>query len=124
MLFSYSVKPTFTVENEKAIVDRTSRQLRQVRLAMTPFLRLFSTLLFALATLLAGAAPAHAQLKDVPKLTARVTDQAGMLDATQRQRLEAVLADYEARTVWSLIKDSRVILSMMSLWDWIVIISI
>jgi uncharacterized protein len=34
----------------------------------------------------------------VPKLTTRVTDQAGMLDATQRQRLEAVLADYEAKT--------------------------
>jgi len=65
---------------------------------MTAFLRLFSTLLFALATLLACAAPAHAQFKEVPKLTTRVTDQAGMLDATQRQRLEAVLADYEAKT--------------------------
>ncbi|MEW7850845.1 TPM domain-containing protein [Massilia aurea] len=65
---------------------------------MTAFLRLFSTLLLALTTLFVGAAPAFAQLKEVPKLTTRVTDQAGMLEATQRQRLEAVLADYETRT--------------------------
>ena len=50
----------------------------------------------ALAFVLAG--PAQAQLKPVPTLAARVTDEAGMLDATQRQRLEAVLADYEAKT--------------------------
>jgi uncharacterized protein len=65
---------------------------------MTPFLRFFSTLLLALATLFAGVAPAHAQLKEVPELKARVTDQVGMLDAAQRDRLEAVLADYEAKT--------------------------
>ena len=50
----------------------------------------------ALALLFAGQA--QAQLKDVPPLQARVTDQAGMLTAEQRQRLDAVLADYEART--------------------------
>jgi uncharacterized protein len=50
----------------------------------------------ALALCLAGTA--QAQFKPVPALAARVTDQAGMLDASQRQRLEAVLADYEART--------------------------
>ena len=49
-----------------------------------------------LASLLVG--PAQAQLKAVPALTARVTDQAGMLDATQRQRLEAVLAEHEAKS--------------------------
>lgn len=65
---------------------------------MTPFLRFFSTLLLALATLFAGVVPAHAQLKEVPELKARVTDQVGMLDAAQRDRLEAVLADYEAKT--------------------------
>lgn len=65
---------------------------------MAAILRLFSTLLLVLATVVVGAAPASAQLKEVPKLTTRVTDQAGMLDATQRQRLEAVLADYEAKT--------------------------
>ncbi|WP_137175048.1 YgcG family protein [Massilia sp. HP4] len=50
-----------------------------------------------LLALVAGA-PAFAQLQPVPKLATRVTDQAGMLDAAQRQRLEAVLADYEAKT--------------------------
>lgn len=50
-----------------------------------------------LLALIAGA-PAFAQLQEVPKLATRVTDQAGMLDAAQRQRLEAVLADYEAKT--------------------------
>ncbi|MBQ5948322.1 YgcG family protein [Massilia sp. ST3] len=52
----------------------------------------------ALTMMLALAGPAFAQLKEVPPLGARVTDQAGMLDATQRQRLEAVLAEYETRT--------------------------
>jgi uncharacterized protein len=52
--------------------------------------------LLALAFALAG--PAQAQLKPVPTLTARVTDEAGMLDATQRQRLEAVLAEHEAKS--------------------------
>jgi uncharacterized protein len=53
-------------------------------------------LLLLLAFTLAG--PAQAQLKEVPALTSRVTDQAGMLDATQKQRLEAVLAEHEARS--------------------------
>jgi uncharacterized protein len=51
---------------------------------------------FALALALAG--PAHAQLKAVPPLTGHVNDEAGMLDASQRERLEAKLADYEAQT--------------------------
>jgi uncharacterized protein len=58
---------------------------------------LFRTLwLLVLAFTLTG--PAQAQLKEVPALTARVTDQAGMLDATQKQRLEAVLAEHEAKS--------------------------
>lgn len=58
---------------------------------------LFRTLwLLVLAFTLSG--PAQAQLKEVPALTARVTDQAGMLDATQKQRLEAVLAEHEAKS--------------------------
>jgi uncharacterized protein len=44
------------------------------------------------------AGPAQAQFKAVPKLTAHVTDEAGMLDATQRQRLEAILVEQEAKT--------------------------
>ncbi|WP_296946962.1 YgcG family protein [uncultured Massilia sp.] len=54
----------------------------------------------ALAALLAGQAHAQAQsgFKEVPALQARVTDQAGMLTPDQRQRLEGVLADYEAQT--------------------------
>ena len=57
-------------------------------------LRTLWLLVFAFA--LAG--PAQAQLKPVPALTARVTDQAGMLDASQRQRLEAVLAEHETKS--------------------------
>jgi uncharacterized protein len=53
-------------------------------------------LLLLLAFTLAG--PAQAQLKEVPALSSRVTDQAGMLDATQQQRLEAVLAEHEAKS--------------------------
>ena len=52
--------------------------------------------LFLLACALAG--PAQAQLKEVPPLAGHVTDEAGMLDADQHQRLEAVLTDYEAKT--------------------------
>jgi uncharacterized protein len=55
-----------------------------------------------LALLFACAMPALAQVqtpfKPVPALEARVTDQVGMLTAEQRQRLEAVLADYEKQT--------------------------
>lgn len=61
---------------------------------MTAFARFVGILLLAWMT----AAPALAQLQPVPKLATRVTDQAAMLDAAQRQRLEAVLADYEAKT--------------------------
>jgi uncharacterized protein len=49
-----------------------------------------------LALMLAGQA--QAQLKPVPPLTGRVVDEAGMLDASQRERLTLVLADYEAKT--------------------------
>ncbi|MGH8852662.1 MAG: TPM domain-containing protein [Telluria sp.] len=58
------------------------------------FLRSLTALLLALVL----AAPAFAQLKPVPALSGRVVDEAGMLDASQRERLTAVLADYEART--------------------------
>jgi uncharacterized protein len=61
---------------------------------MTALLRLLWAC--TLACLFAG--PAQAQLKPVPQLTARVLDEAGMLTAEQRQRLENVLADYETRT--------------------------
>ena len=54
--------------------------------------------LWALVLALSLASPAFAQLKEVPPLTGRVIDQAGMLQADQRQRLETVLADYEAKT--------------------------
>ena len=50
------------------------------------------------ALLCAMALPASAQLMAVPPLAARVTDQAAMLDDKQKASLEAVLADYEART--------------------------
>jgi len=55
---------------------------------------------FMLACLLAAGipTPAQAQLKEVPPLAGHVTDEAGMLDADQHQRLEAVLTDYEAKT--------------------------
>jgi uncharacterized protein len=61
---------------------------------MNPLLRLFWS--FVLALLFAGQA--QAQLKPVPPLAARVTDEAGMLTSEQRQNLERVLADYETRT--------------------------
>ena len=63
----------------------------------TPLRFLFAAL-FATLLAVATAMPAFAQLKEVPALTTRVTDQAGMLDASQRQRLEAVLAEYEQKT--------------------------
>lgn len=61
---------------------------------MAALARLCCILLLALS----AGAPAFAQLQAVPALTARVTDQAGMLDPAQRQRLESVLADYEQKT--------------------------
>jgi uncharacterized protein len=57
-------------------------------------LRLLSILVLGWA--LAGLA--YAQLVPVPPLTGHLIDQAGMLDAAQRARLEAVLTDYEAKT--------------------------
>ena len=48
--------------------------------------------------LLLAMAGARAQFVAVPPLQARVTDQAGMLDEGQRGKLEAQLADYEAKT--------------------------
>ncbi len=56
--------------------------------------------LFVLAAMLAAVVPtsARAQLKEVPPLAGHVTDEAGMLDADQHGRLEAVLTDYEAKT--------------------------
>lgn len=47
---------------------------------------------------MAGLAGAVMAQQPVPKLTALVTDQAGMLDADQRQKLDAVLTDYQTRT--------------------------
>ena len=58
---------------------------------------LWATVL-ALALVLAGASAAQAQLAAVPKLTGHVSDQAGMLGPGQRDKLEAVLTDYEAKT--------------------------
>ena len=58
-------------------------------------LRILGTITLVLA--FAGAAPAQ-DLVPVPPLAARVTDQAGMLDASQRSSLEQVLAEYEAKT--------------------------
>ncbi|MBG6220362.1 MULTISPECIES: TPM domain-containing protein [unclassified Janthinobacterium] len=53
----------------------------------------------ATALLLCTSLPASAQgLQPVPPLAARVTDNAGMLDAKQKAALEGVLADYEAKT--------------------------
>jgi uncharacterized protein len=49
-------------------------------------------------SLLLVALPVWAQLQPVPALTGHLVDAAGMLDASQRTRLEATLADYEAKT--------------------------
>ncbi|MDQ1834314.1 TPM domain-containing protein [Massilia scottii] len=61
-----------------------------------PWLRFLSTLVLALGLGLAGAA--HAQLVPVPTLSSHVTDQAGMLSAEQRAKLETVLTEYESKT--------------------------
>ena len=56
-------------------------------------------LLWAWMLTLLLASQAHAQqFKPVPALRARVTDEIGMLTPDQRQKLEGVLADYEAKT--------------------------
>jgi uncharacterized protein len=54
--------------------------------------------LWSLVLALCLAGSAQAQFQPVPALAGHVNDQAGMLDASQRQKLEAVLADYEAKT--------------------------
>ena len=51
-----------------------------------------------LALALACSGAAQAQLAAVPKLTGHVIDQAGMLAPGQRDKLEAVLTDYQAKT--------------------------
>lgn len=61
-------------------------------------LRPLWALLLACMLAVGWADAAFAQLKPVPPLSGRVVDEAGMLDAGQRERLSAVLADYEART--------------------------
>lgn len=55
-------------------------------------------ILWALALAFFLSVPAHAQLQTVPALTGHLVDGAGMLDASQQARLEAVLAEYEAKT--------------------------
>ncbi|MES2759072.1 MAG: TPM domain-containing protein [Pseudomonadota bacterium] len=52
----------------------------------------------AVLALMLCAGAAHAQLAAVPALTGHVTDQAGMLGPGERDKLEAVLTDYEAKT--------------------------
>lgn len=61
-------------------------------------LRSFWLCLLAMTLAVLAPTPARAQLKEVPPLAGHVTDEAGMLDADQHQRLEAVLTDYEAKT--------------------------
>ncbi len=55
--------------------------------------RFLLALLFALLT-----GVVQAQLAPVPPLTSHLTDQAHLLDAQQHGQLEALLADYEAKT--------------------------
>jgi uncharacterized protein len=59
-------------------------------------LRFLWAAVLALSLLCGGAA--HAQLAAVPALTGHVTDQAGMLGPGERDKLEAVLTDYETKT--------------------------
>ena len=61
-------------------------------------LQLLWAALLVLVLALACAGAAQAQLAALPKLTGHVLDQAGMLGPGQRDKLEAVLADYEAKT--------------------------
>ena len=62
-----------------------------------PWPRVAAPLLAVLALLWACCLPASAQ-QAVPAFSALVTDQAGMLDAAQRSKLDAVLTDYQTRT--------------------------
>ncbi|MDB5910032.1 MAG: hypothetical protein JWP34_4146 [Massilia sp.] len=59
-------------------------------------LRFLWAAILTLALVWAGAA--HAQLAAIPPLSGHVVDQAGMLQPGERDKLEAVLADYEAKT--------------------------
>ncbi|HEX8610532.1 MAG TPA: TPM domain-containing protein [Telluria sp.] len=54
--------------------------------------------MLALAFGLGVGATAQAQLVPVPTLSSHVTDQAGMLSAEQRAKLETVLTEYESKT--------------------------
>ena len=69
-----------------------------LRHVCVPFGSWLASLLLAVALLLCASGAAHAQLVPVPPLSAHVSDQAALLTPEQRTRLEAVLADYEART--------------------------
>ena len=59
------------------------------------FLALLPCMFAAIACL--PSAWAESELQPVPALTARVTDQAGVLSAQQKSELESVLAAFEAR---------------------------
>ncbi|MBC7453135.1 MAG: TPM domain-containing protein, partial [Massilia sp.] len=63
---------------------------------MTHWRRFLYCITLALAWLCTTTA--HAQLAPLPPLTGHATDQAGMLAPGQREKLEAVLTDYEAKT--------------------------
>ncbi len=61
-------------------------------------LRRLASITFA-CIMVAAVSAVHAQgLAPIPPLTARVTDSAGILEPAQRDRLEAVLTDYESKT--------------------------
>ena len=54
--------------------------------------------LLALALAVCAQALAQTPFKPVPPLHGHVTDEVGMLTPDERQRLEAVLTDYETKT--------------------------
>jgi uncharacterized protein len=60
-------------------------------------LRLFQILLLAVGLSAGGAGPVWAE-PQIPALSGRVVDQAGVLAAASRQRIEDELAGYESRT--------------------------
>ena len=103
MLFGYKTKPSFTVENEKAIavppkVDFGAPLRHRPRLQaaldprMSRLARTFASGLF----LLLCALSAWAQVA-VPELSRRVTDLTATLDAGQVAALEGKLAAFEAQ---------------------------
>lgn len=73
-----------------------------MRVAAHPFVRRFS-LVAALLACLVGAQAALAQDIAFPRLTGRVVDEAGLLDATAKADLDAKLADLEAKTTDQLV---------------------